>query len=135
MKQLYDVFLDGKCVGIAEIAEEGLYYRISCKCRFPPGKTYKVFAQAGAAEYDLGTYITTADTYGISTRVARKHIRKEQLCFVARGKRVKQTELFVPIDPDKPFPYLTEIKNARFAIENGQPGVIIKRDQSASDGP
>lgn len=134
MIKCYDVDLNGACVGKAEVTETGLYYQICCKCCFPTAGSYQIYVKNGERSFNLGTCVPTDDRFGMCTKVAKKHIGEGKFSFIARRKGDTVRDYFAPVDPHEPFLHLSVLRNARFAIKDGQPGVMIREIQSASDG-
>lgn len=130
----YKIFLDEAAVGTAQVTKSGLYYKLRCLCYLPTNDIYRIVVQNGALTCDLGPCVPLADGFGICTQVPIKRIGEGKLRFFAQLKSKKQAVKFIPVDPQKPFAYLCCLENARFAKENGVPGLMLQCDQLGIDG-
>lgn len=121
----YDVTLNGKVVGQAQVRKEGLYYRFQCQCRLS-GDVCKLEVACGENRANLGVLIPTGDGFGLETKLPVKRIGEGIMEFFIIPNRVVLAGKFVPIYPEEPFAYIEKLKKAHLARQNGQLGIIIQ---------
>ena len=68
----YEVFWSGRAVGRAEAAREGLYYRITCRCRLPGREMLRLWMDCGEGEVDLGLCVPMGGEFGTEKRIPAK---------------------------------------------------------------
>ena len=127
LKEQYDVFLDGKCVGGVKVTKSGLYYLLSCRCCLPKRGPYKIVLSSGEKEYDLGLCVPVDGALGMNTRITSKNISSGDWKFRAAPRN---NEVFVPIETGSVFPYIYALRRARFAVENTVAGLRLQEDPS-----
>lgn len=131
MNGTYPVYLGGETVGKAEIERQGLYLRISCRCRFSGAVIYKLLLRCGSGEENLGVLVPEGDGFCLSTRIPVKRLGEGEPSFRAVPRHTGAAGRFVPVYPDEPFAYLTELKNAYLEIRGGQMGVRLPSEGNA----
>ena len=124
MLQEYAVYMGSEKVGTACVTKEGLYYRISCRCRLSGSVPCCITARA-AQETDLGLCVPLEDRYGLETRIPIKSVGEGDLDFRVFPKHRVRPEQFIPISPEEPFAYIARLKDAHLARRNGQTCVVI----------
>lgn len=125
LEEKYDVRLNGKAVGQAQVRKEGLYYRFQCQCRLS-GDVCKLEVSCGGKRVSLGVLVPMGDGFGLETKLPVKRIGEGNMEFCIIPNRSVLTGKFVPIYPEEPFAYIEKLKNAHLARQNGQTGVIIQ---------
>ena len=131
----YEVFFGSERVGAASVNREGLYYRISCRCRLSGYVPCRIIV-SGEKEADLGLCVPLDDMFGVETRIPIKKIGEGELHFRVLPKRPELKGEFIPISPEEPFHYIARLKDAHLARKDGQAGLILKdrsQDQQDSD--
>ena len=123
---MYDVILGSESIGKAQVEREGLYYRISCRCRLSGEVPYKVNAACGDKCEDLGLLVPQSGAFVLTARLPAKRLGEGKLEFRAVPRTPKSEGKFVPISADEPFSYLSRLENAYLQFREGQPGVVIK---------
>ena len=128
---LYDIYRGNEKIGKAEVSQEGLYYRFRCTCNLPDGKIYRILISCGGKTENLGIPIPGGDSFWLSVRLPKSRFTEAEPIFQAIPK---EERLWVPVYPDQPFPYLSELENAVLGEENGETGIFIsKSSQPDSD--
>lgn len=122
---MFDVFLGNEIIGKAQVEREGLYYRISCRCRLSGEVAYKVQVGCGEKCEDLGLLVPQTGAFTLTTRLPIKRLGEGQLRFKAVPRHPKLEGRFVPISADEPFSYLSRLENAYMQLRDGQIGVVI----------
>lgn len=129
MEQIYDITKNGQAVGTAAVEKDGLYYRFTCRCR--GSGIFHLRVSRGGKEESLGIPVPEGGEYRLRTRIpVSRFPAGEFRFFVEEPKK----ETFVPVIPGQPFPYLSKLKNARYALRNGTAGVILSDVQDDAHG-
>jgi hypothetical protein len=126
---IYDVFMDKKIVGHVCVTKEGLYTKFVCQCKLPDKELYRLVLSCCDKETDLGICVPQGEYYMVNKDVPNKKIGEGKMEFTIVTKRIISN--FIPLRPGAPFPYLSELANSRFAVENGAYGILIT-DHSVS---
>ena len=121
----YNVIYGEKPVGQAEVRLEGLYYRIICCCAFAKADLYKIELRCEDQSQMLGTLIPKWGNFVLDRKISKNKILHGKPAFYAIEKC---KEIFVPVCDDKPFSYIDRLKTARLEFQNGQLGVVIRKD-------
>ena len=131
MKELYDIVLAGKPIGIAKVSREGLYYVFCCVCRLSGDVLYRLSVQCGNETVNLGVCVPQKDGFGLKTRVPVKRLGEGELSFTALPKHQELKGCFVPIRSDEPFLHISKLQEAYLQIQEGQIGAVIgmKKDE------
>ena len=122
---MFDIILGNESIGKADVQKEGLYYRITCRCRLSGEVTYKVIASCGEQKADLGILVPENGAFMLTTRIPMKKLGEGAMLFRAEPRHPKLEGKFVPISADEPFSYLSRLENAYMQIRDGQIGVIL----------
>ncbi len=117
----YPITMDARPVGRACVERQGLYYRITATCKVP-NKRLRI--SCGEMQKDLGVLVPDGT---VTARIAVRELGEGTLAFEAFSPNRGE---FYPIDPEKPFEHLQKLPDARFAVENGQPGIAFGSVQS-----
>lgn len=129
---LYDIMMDTKVVGQAEVIKEGLYYRFTCKCTPPNDAVHRILVNDGVHTRDLGICVPTGEWFCLVCRVPVKYLTGEKLVFTLAPNE-KRTA--VPVETDTPFPALDKLETA-YLQENADSTEIVidpAQDQRDSD--
>ena len=128
---VYDICLAGHRVGQANVEQQGLYYKIRCRCRLSGEVRFHVRVAGSNGEEDMGLLVPEGKDFCLSGSVAVKKLG-DDLHFSLTPRHQRQDGLFVPLRPDEPFDYLIRLREAILTYRNGQVGVLL---QSASSKP
>lgn len=120
----YAVYMGNERVGSAAVTREGLYYRISCRCRLSGTVPCRI-AVTGEKEVDMGLCVPQGDEFGIEKRIPIKKIGEGELRFQVLPRHQVSKGIFVAISPEEPFRYIARLKDAYLARRNGQIGLTI----------
>ena len=118
MENVYPIFLNGQTIGRAGVIKTGLYYRISCKCRLPDLRPWRI----RIADVDLGVCLREGDHCSLRTTVPQKEI-SGSIVFEAH---LPEIEVFLPLDPNNTFAHMEVLLSAAYRVKKGIPGLIIK---------
>jgi len=130
---LYDILMDTQVVGQAEVTQEGLYYRFSCRCTPPDEGVHRIIVSDGDNTKDLGICVPTGEWFCLVSRVPVKYLSGEKLEFTLVPKDKKQTA--VPVATDEPFHALDKLDSAYLQQSEGGTEIVIDPapDQQDSD--
>ncbi len=118
------MFSGSQKIGTAQVAREGLYYRIHCNCSLSGDVLYKIILHGEQTQEDLGICVPMDGAFGIRTRIPIKRIGGE-LRFIAVPRHRELTDHFIPVENGSPFPYIDRLENAFLDIRNGQTGIAL----------
>lgn len=119
MDQIYPVTLDGIKVGQATVETQGLYYRISCRCKLPRKEIYTLCTDGE----DLGILVPDGEQFCLVTRVPQKRFPQKTFLFCLLAKNDKLKTKWIPISNGEPFDYLHRLKDARFSVTEQGPAI------------
>lgn len=71
LRKTYNIKFNGEIVGEAEIAVEGMYQRIRCRCQVPKNGRYKVQVMVGGRVVDLGLCVPYGEQIGTEKRIPK----------------------------------------------------------------
>lgn len=125
----YEVTLDGRPAGKAQVTRQGLYYHVVCRCAVSGEEMYRLEAACGEKRLDLGILIPKDRSFGLDMRFPVSKLGEGELTFRLRGKdEPKEGRRFVPVKPEEPFAYLASLKNSFLEIRNAEIGVSLPPD-------
>lgn len=119
MEGIFDVTRDGQAVGTVQVKQEGLYYRISCRCRVADTEIHRLYA----GSEKLGVLIPEKGELTLSTKVAAKRLKAG--CAFSIGEN---SGSFCPIRPGEGFEHLDKLRLGRLAFQDGEPGLILNQN-------
>ena len=126
----YEVFLGDKPAGKLQITREGLYYRLTCHCQVPKDMIYRLFAVSDTGRENLGVVVPEADGYILEKRIPVKKLQKST-CFLLSPRTEKEAGKFVPVYPEEPFSYISQLETAFLEVRSDQPGICWKKEPGA----
>ena len=125
---MYEIVFGEKTVGKAVVTKEGLYYKISCLCKPPDKKLYRISVSDGIAEKDLGICVPDGTGFTLRASVPVKHLKGDSLLFTMVPHDRKSTEsekqVGVPVQTGGAFHQLDKLQNARLRLINGQTVIV-----------
>lgn len=125
----YEVTLDGRPAGKAQVTRQGLYYHVVCRCAVSGEEMYRLEAACGEKRLDLGILIPKDRSFGLDMRFPVSKLGEGELTFRLRGKdEPKEGRRFVPVKPEEPFAYLASLKDSFLEIRNAEIGVSLPPD-------
>lgn len=113
----YKVIQDGQTVGIAEVKREGLYCRLSCRCRMVDSQVHRLCADGEK----IGVLIPDRGELVLETKVAAKRLKEG--CVFSLDENMGQ---FIPIRPGEAFPHLDKLRMGKLAFRDGEPGMFLE---------
>ena len=134
----YVIHFESRQIGTAQVEICGLYFHIKCRCDLPKGSRCRITAQGAGEKVDLGLCVPCGERFGLSKRIPCKKLQG-QLTFRAEPEKLEQA--FVPVFPERECLCLSRLRNARFSLVDGQPGLVFTTgaadllDSDQSRGP
>ena len=110
--------------GRVAVTREGLYYRFSCRCKLTGDVMHRLVVTTDAGNVDLGVCVPMEGGFGVERKVPCKKFGANPQ-FRLLPKHENMQGRFVPIYPEEPFAYMTKLKDAFLATQNGQVGIVI----------
>lgn len=128
LEGIWNVTYDEKVIGVCKVRRIGLYYGFDCKCNLISDEICRLYMRCDGVLTDLGVFVPQEDEMHLSKRRAAKQFPDCKPEFsVNIGTRFEEKDFFIPVCADAPFRYLQELCHACFSVQNGVPGVIIKK--------
>ena len=112
-------------VGKATVEQQGLYYRISCRCHLMGKGMHRLMVCCNEKQEDLGTLVPMDGAFGLEKRIPVKRLGEGQPEFLLMSKDRVQKGKFIPVYPEEPFSYMSRLKDAYLERRNGQLGIMI----------
>ena len=104
-------------MGRVELEREGLYYRLSCRCRVPDNEMHRLYADGEK----IGVLIPENGDLVLETKVAVKRLKEG--CSFSLEEKARN---FIPIHPGEVFGHLGKLRQAKFAFREGEPGIFLE---------
>lgn len=120
---LYDIMMDTKVVGQAEVIKEGLYYRFACKCTPPNDEVHRIVVSDGNNSKDLGICVPEGGWFCLVSRTPIKHLPGEKLQFALVPQNKQRT--MIPVATDEPFPALDKLDSAKLQETEEDTQILI----------
>ncbi len=124
MEGIHDIYLGEQQVGSAEVTREGLYYRFRCSCSLEGNSVCRV----NVCGQTLGVLIPRGELFCLETKLPAKRFANKIPIFSVQPNRPVLEGRFIPISPEEPFAYISRLKNAHLARQDGQLGIVIKKE-------
>lgn len=129
MSNRYDIFWENRAVGEALITQNGLYSKIYCRCITETEGIYKVTVGSGNNQMNLGTLLREGKYYCLDTTIAAKRLQTVDLSFSLVSKDKPENRIFIPVQIDIPFEYISALKNAYFEKRGETVGICLEKLQ------
>jgi len=126
MDGMYDVLLGGQPVGKVMAERSGLYWLFSCRCRLSGEIMYKLSVTCGDVTENLGVLVPDGKDFCLKTKLPAKRLGAGEMKFQVLPRHKELAGKFIPLSPQKPFAYLTELENAFLEVRNGVQGICLK---------
>ena len=126
----HEVYLEDRIAGKLQIEKEGLYYRLLCRCVVPDDMVYRLFAVTDKGKENLGVVVPEDGGYVLRRKIPAKRLQPGSR-FLLSVRVEAAGEKFVPVYPEEPFTYITQLETAFLEIRNGQTGLCWKENPGA----
>lgn len=127
----FNVYIGARVVGVAQVFADGLYCIIKCTCQQQKG-LHRLFAKTPSGLLCIGVCAPVGERIGIERRISAKSLGKD-FTFLLVGDTASKGAFHL-IKPDAPFDALHKLESARFAVIDGQAGLIIEDQESGCVG-
>ena len=124
---MFPVYYGEKECGSAVLEKQGLYYRISCKCKIPVCTPCRIELSADGKKIDLGTCIKDGNTYILNTKIPVKHLLGKDLSFTMDSGALKDHTSYYPVSEDAPIPHLNRLEKARLVHMGEGVGIVFTK--------
>lgn len=131
LEGIYRVEYHHRSVGKVQLIQQGLYYRVICRCECAGDEVLRLFAESESGRENLGVMLPEDGTLRLDRKVPAKQIPKGKLRFFLSAGAAKPEGNFIPICPQEPFAYIEALKDAFLATEHGKIGIVIRKDPEA----
>ena len=125
MEGNYPVMFGSKTVGKVQIRKQGLYYHIDCRCQLSSNAICRLQASGEEQKENLGILVPEEEGFCLRTKVPVKKLGNGMFSFQLAPKYDKGDASFAPIYPEEPFAYISRLKGAYLARQNGQAGIYL----------
>lgn len=130
MKESRDLVMAGEKLGTVTFWQEGLYMHFSCRCRLSGEVMFHLMAQCADGVCCLGLLCPMDGVYGLEKRIPMKQLGQGRLEFSLRPRHAPVGGRFVPMRCDEPFAFLDQIAQARYAVRDGQRGLVLPEEKN-----
>ena len=120
MQKEYPITAEGKNIGTAYITTQGLYYEVRCICKMQRSVLH-IEADCGDRRENIGVCVPKDGKMVISTKISQKKLSG----LIGFTVRSQAKDTWIPLNTMKPIPFLYRITEARFAVRNGEPGLLM----------
>ena len=135
LQKEYSVFSGGEEIGKVWVHRQGLYYHICCRCALTGAIPYKLQATCAEKTVDLGLCVPKGQDFGVDTSIPIKRLGEGMLSFQLMPRHKKSEGRFVPISPEEPFHYISQLQQAHLSKQDGVVGIVLPGNQNSSDSP
>ena len=126
MEGSYGVCFGNRQVGKVTVQRKGLYYRFQCRCRLPENGVSRLRISCGKVQENLGVLTPEGDGFCLDTKLPVKRFGEEIPVFTVVPKSERAEGTYVPVYPEEPFSYISELKRAYLVRKNGGLGIVLK---------
>ena len=123
MENCYEVYFGREAAGKVQLLQQGLYYRVICRCIVPGNQVYRLIALVGDKRESIGVMVPEGDGFILDKKIPAKRLEGGRLRFLASSGGAGVDGSFVPICPEEPFQYIDRLKNAFLESEQGKIGI------------
>ena len=115
LEGIYQVTYNGQTVGTAQVRKEGLYFRISCRCRVRDDAIHRLYADGEK----IGVLMPDRGGLVLETRIPAKRLKKG--CAFSLDQTGGE---FIPIRAGEAFPHLDRLRKGKLTYRAGEPGLL-----------
>lgn len=125
MDGTWNVYFEGETVGTCSLQEQGLYYRVQCRCSMITNGICRLKMQCGEQSLDLGIMVPEEGALCLNRSIPAKKLPRGQLQFALQSEQQRKDNTFIPVQDGESFAYLSKLDNAKLVKRNGGIGVIL----------
>ncbi len=127
MEQIRNILYQGKAIGTVCMTRQGLYTLLCCRCTLPDSRIYKLQAVTERGSLSLGIPCPIEGGFGLDTRIPTGRLGQGSITFTVVCRDAPQRKL--PLDPDLPFPCLSQLEHCRLLQEDGRNYVLLPEEK------
>lgn len=113
-------------MGKAYVTQQGLYYRIQCRCAMSTDVIHRLVVTCGQCQESLGVLVPFGQEFGLDTKLPVKRLGQGALKFKVQPKH-KQMHEMIPLSPEEPFAYIRRLRQCYLVRMNGRCYAAIKK--------
>ena len=129
----YQVRLNGIGVGDASVIVEGLYYRITSKCRLPDTGIFRLIVLTENNKTDLGIFVPQENYFIVDKRIPARKIGDGEFEFYITDSDDVITNI-VPVYYDMPFEYIARLSGAYLQADGKKFRILLNNNSSIDTG-
>lgn len=129
MDGIYSVRFGRNIAGQVEVEPDGLYSHVRCRCSLPLGTIGRLWLYGENTRLNLGVLLPGQEGFILERRIPAKQMDVSNPDFVVQTSEENRSEFFVPVREGEPFAYLSKLKNSRYAVRDGIPGLLIPYEE------
>lgn len=126
MDRAFDVYFHDEKIGIADICREGLYHKISCRCKAPNNSVYRLFAICENDTVDLGIGLSDNGSIYFDKHIPSKRFPGGIIHLRLRENTNLEDARLIPVSRTKPFSHISELRHAKWYFTSGMACVDIE---------
>ena len=85
-------------VGKAYVTEQGLYYRIQCRCAMTSDVIHRLVVSCGDRQESVGVLVPFGQEFGLDTKLAVKRLGRGELQFKIQPKQLPAL-MYIKVSP------------------------------------
>ena len=121
------MYLGRETVGKAYVSQQGLYYRITCRCAMSSGVIHRLVVACEGRQESLGVLVPIDQEFGSDTKIPVKRLGRGPFQFLLLPKHRAMEEEYVPLSPQEPFAYITKLRECYLVRKNGEAYAVLKK--------
>ena len=125
MESVSSIYLNGDTVGTARMENKGLYCHLSCDCRLPGDRIYRIYARTEETDINLGVCVPQGDRFILKTKLPIQRFAGATPQFYAAEKN-ENSRSFYKICAGEPFDHIESLRECCFVITENQPFLLTK---------
>lgn len=125
LEYIFGVYLGNQLAGKVQILQQGLYYRVICRCNISGDIICRLLVRCEEKCENLGILIPEGDGFGLDTKIPVKRLGKGEMHFFLKPKHECPEGTFTAIYPEEPFSYISFLKTAFLQRKEGEIGIYV----------
>ncbi len=126
MEGTYHVCRNGLQVGTVMLTRCGLYYEVSGRCRMEADQMWHLMMETENVSEDLGIMVPIGSWLALRKKIPVKRLAKGVPSFFLK-ERYTSIQLFIPVKPEEPYPYLHLLNESTLATQGETKGISISK--------
>ena len=121
----YEITMGSRQVGKVQLLREGLYVRVVCHVQLCGSVVYRLAVEDNGRRENLGVLMPEGGGYSLDKRIPAKRFPQGEPEFLLVPAHEPADGRFLPIHPQEPFEYLSQLKDAYMKIKDGRLGISL----------